>query len=95
MNKWIILHNAPTPEPAWFGDDDKPVVYDTREEAVREMVEDYISTLQQQLKEFLHDEREEIDLQCEEWVEPCTLHEDGVITTEMYDPLYDPKTFVR
>lgn len=95
MDKWIILHNAPMPEPALFGDDDRPVLFDTEKAAMESMVEDYIAMLNQQLQDYMIGDRDNIDLQCEEWVEPCTLHEDGSISTEMYEDLYDPKTYVR
>jgi hypothetical protein len=97
MQKWIILHRiGGNEEPCWFGDDDRPVVYDSEKEATENLLDDFISSLQNQLAEVKYDMRkpDEVDLECDDWVEACTVLEDGVITTG-FGIVYDPKTFVR
>jgi len=97
QEKWIILHNCPGPEPAWWGDDNKPELFNTHKEAVEELLDDHISTLEMQLAEVKSGDREpdEVDLECDEWVEPCTLHDDGCISLEQQPDFYNPKTYVR
>lgn len=96
-NKWIILHNCPGPEPAWWGEDEKPVLFDTEREAQLKMMEDFHDLVGDHIQQFKDGDRDfdEIDKECDEWVEPCTLHEDGCITLETDDNFYDPKTWVR
>lgn len=103
QDKWIILMQMGSGvQPAWFTSSDPsvkevPVLHDTQKEAVEKMLENFIDNLSMQLDQVRDGSREpdDVDTENDEWVEPCTLHEDGVIATEMYDPLYDPKTFVR
>jgi hypothetical protein len=96
--KWIILQSTLCQGtiPAWFGDDDKPVVWDTEEEAQAELLSEHINTLERHFKEFKNGDREfdEIEIDCQDWIEPCTVDDEGVITLE-YGVVYDPKTYVR
>lgn len=103
QDKWIILMQTGNGvQPAWFTSSDPsekevPVLYDTQKEAIEKMLENLIDNLSSQLDQVRDGTREpdDVDTENDEWVEPCTLHDDGVITTEDYDPLYDPKTFIR
>lgn len=97
QTKWIILQEAPDVQPAWFGDDDKPVVHDTEKDAVVEMLSEYIVMLESQLEDVKNDQRQcdEIDLQCPDFVSSCTIDDDGVISTETDGVIYNPTTFIR
>jgi len=103
-DKWIIV--TPTlcqgDIPAWFESKDDgpetPMVFDSLKEAQIYLIEEHIEKLNAQLKEFKFQKEgteDDIEWQPEDFIIPCTLHDDGVITTETHDPLYDPKTFVR
>lgn len=102
QDKWIILmQTGNSAVPAWFTSSDPaekevPLLYDTQKEAVEKMLENFIDDLSMQLDQIRmgHREPDEHDVECDEWVVPCTLHEDGVITGENGE-IYDPKTFVR
>ena len=103
QDKWIILMQMGNGvQPAWFtssspAEKEVPVLHDTQKEAVEKMLENFIDNLSMQLDQVRDGTREpeDVDTENDEWVEACTVHEDGVITTETDDPLYDPKTFVR
>lgn len=102
-NKWIILMqlgNAAVP--AWFTSDDKnrkdvPVLFDTQKEAVEKVLENQIDNLSRQLDEIREGFREldDIDMEPDEWVEKCTVNDEGVIHAEDSQEVYNPKTFVR
>lgn len=103
QDKWIILMQMGNcVEPAWFTSPDPavklvPVLHDTQKEAVEKMLENFIDNLSMQLDQVRDGSREpeDVDTENDEWVEPCTLHEDGCITLETDDNFYDPKTWVR
>jgi hypothetical protein len=98
QDKWIILTSTLCQGtiPAWFGDDGRPVVYDTQKAAYTEMLQEHIVALQSQLEDYKNDQRgaDEIDFECQDWVEPCTISDDGCIKLESGE-IYDPKTYVR
>jgi hypothetical protein len=78
---WIILMDTHCggETPAYRDGDGNPIFYETQKEAVTEMVNDRIEILQDQLEQYSRGvrEMEEIDLDCEEWVEPCEIRYDG------------------
>jgi hypothetical protein len=98
-NKWIILTNTICQGdiPAWFDDTDRPVLFDTEKEAAEEMLSEHIDKLEHQLEELKTGvrQRDEVDWHCEDWIEACTLDDNGTISTERNDSLYNPKTYVR
>ncbi len=80
--------------PAWFGDDDRPILYDSKNEAYKEIADSLIIGLQQ----FIDDEREleDTDFEQEDYVIPCKYDDvNGIIRSEEDWIIYDPKTFVR
>lgn len=74
---WIILMNTIVDgvQPAYRNEDGTPVVYDTEQEAVEELVNDRIEILRVQLEEYKRGEREmeEIDWDPQEWIEWCDI----------------------
>lgn len=98
MKKWIILTTTLCQGtiPAWFGDDDKPVLFDTEEAAQTEMLDEYRGLLEHQIDEFKLGDRnfDDIDTELQDWVEACEVKEDGSIWIETGE-LYNPKTYVR
>lgn len=97
MTKYIILHLCPGPEPSWWGDDDKPVLFDTHKEATDKMNEDFYDLVAQQQDEVEKGFRDadEVDEECDEWVVECEVDQNGVITTKEDGIIYDPATWVR
>lgn len=99
MNKWIII--CPTVSqgdiPGEFDENDKPILYDTQRDAELELIDWHFERIRQQVNDFRMKSRsfDEIDWEPEDFVSACTVNDDGVITTEEHDVLYDPKTFVR
>jgi hypothetical protein len=97
-NKWIILTQyGISIEPAWWGNDDKPVLFDSEEEATKYMNEDFSYDVERQKEEVAIGSREpdEVDEECEEWVSSCAVDENGCISTPDDGEIYNPKTFVR
>lgn len=94
LYKWITL--MPDDSPAWFNEDNTPVLWDSEKEATIHMTEDHIHTLEIQVQELKdgHREPDEIDLECEERVVACILLEDGCIEAEN-KVIFNPKTFAR
>lgn len=95
-SKWIIL--SPTlcqgDIPAWFGDDDRPILYESKDEAYKEIADSMIQELQQ----FIDGERslENTDFNQIDYVIPCKYDDvNGIIRSEEDWIIYDPKTFVR
>jgi len=104
MNKWIILTvRGNDTEPAWFESDAndpegnrRPRLWDTKKEATIDLLDDIISTLEQQKEEVEADQRdpEEVDTDGFDWVSDCEVDDDGVIQVNG-EVIYDPKTYVR
>lgn len=101
QNRWIIL--VDTVCDGWVpyewkcekGKPDSPVTYATEREAEKEVAEVII----EYLRDFIEDEREEMDL-CEDCsVVPCTVSPEGIITTEgedvIWSPFEDPSKYGR
>lgn len=80
----ILIDTLCGVSPAYFDEDGKPVIFETEKEAQVEMLEDYVSLLEQQVEEFKKGERdiEEIDTTLQEWVEYCDIDEEGKIYLE-------------
>lgn len=92
---WAIGHVV---SPCWFeSDTDQPILYDTKEEADKAVAEDWESDLAAQQEEVKSGDREEdeVDIEPEYWVTPCTVDENGCIYTVEDGLIYNPKTFVR
>ena len=88
MNRWIVVVNTMCDGtiPAYWTDD-KPVTYATLREANLEVVD----TIRMHLDNFVNNPgEEEINLP-DDYVVPCTVLEDGTITTECEGVLWDPK----
>lgn len=68
---------------------DAPCLFDTEEEAYKDIADDMITVLQQ----FIDGERslEDTDFGTELYVVPVKVLEDGVITTKEDNVLFDPK----
>jgi len=83
-------------EPAWW-DDDRPVLFETVESAQGSLLDDFEAEVSRQVQEFRDGEREfdEVDTQLTDWIEECTLHEDGRISLKDNPNFYDPATWVR
>lgn len=89
MNKYIVLMDTicQGKRPACIMHDDGkaiPQTFDTLKEAQSELLEFYQTMLEFQIKEFEEGWREfeDIDLQCDTWVEPCSIDQDGTICLE-------------
>ena len=97
-NKFIILvQYGISVEPCYWGEDERPVLFDTEEEAKKTMDDDFAHMVQRQKEEVLCGDRDVdmVDEECEEWVSPCTVDENGCISTPNDGEIYNPKTFVR
>lgn len=92
---WIIAAHGSNGPIYWEGD--KPRLWALETFAQLFLLLEYKDTLTDHIDEFQNGIREfdEIDTSPDEYVLPCTVHDDGVITTEFHDPFYDPKTYVR
>lgn len=95
-NKWIIM--SPTlcqgDIPAWFDDNERPVLYESKVEAYKEIADSMIQELQQ----FVDGEREleDTDFAAEDYVISCEYDDEtGMIYSEDGQIIYNPKTFVR
>jgi hypothetical protein len=91
-DRWIILINTlcdglvPYEWESAKGQPDRPVTYATAREAQKEIAD----TIREYMRQFINDEREEMDL-CEECqIFPCTVSHDGVITTEEDGVVFSP-----
>lgn len=81
---WWDIHEDQTESPGYSS---RPLTYATEREAWKEIADDYMT----KLSEFLEDESQEsFDLSSDYSVMACTVHEDGVITTEDHGKFYDP-----
>lgn len=65
------------PTLAWSDENGDPVLYDTFEKAEFAMIEDFVEPI----NEFLAGERtrDEIEIQCEDWVERIEIDENNII----------------
>ncbi len=92
---WVIGREV---IPCWFNSEtNRPVLYDTKEEADQAQKEDWESDQAIQLEEVKNGDREEdeVDLEPDYWITSCTVDENGCIRTPDDGLIYDPKTFVR
>lgn len=97
-NKWIILTQyGISVEPAWWEDNDKPLLFYSEEEAKKYMDDDFKYSVERQKEEVSLGEREpdEVDTECEDWVSSCTVDENGCISIPIDGEIYNPKTFKR
>jgi len=97
QEKWIILTQyGISVEPAWW-EDDKPMLFDTEEEATKFTNEDFAEDVARQKEEVASGDREpdDVDEESQDWVSSCTIDDNGCISTPMDGEIYNPKTFVR
>ena len=82
QEKWIILTQyGISVEPAYW-EDDLPFLFDTKEEAIKTMKDDfeYMVSIQKEEVEAGTREPDEVDTECEEWVSSCTVDDNGCIS---------------
>lgn len=73
---YCIFHYAPDKEPSWYDDNDMPITYDTKKEAVGEILEVFLEHICQ----IQRDERDiEDGIGYGDWIEQVDLYEDGTI----------------
>ena len=97
-NKFIILAKyGISVEPAWWGDKNEPLLFDTEEDAEKYQMDDFEEDKRRQLYEVEIGERDPEDVisEPEDWVSPCTVDENGCICTPDDGLIYDPKAYVR
>ena len=97
QDKWIILiQYGISIEPSWW-EDDKPMLFDIEEEAKKFMDEEFKEDVERQKEEVRLGAREpdEVDEECEDWVSPCTVDENGCISIPIDGEIYNPKTYIR
>lgn len=91
-NRWIIV--TPTvcqgDIPAYWDETEKPVTYATQREAWKEVADTQIMKLQEFIDDETRDNDEVPEFEPEDYVTPCCIHPDGVITTEHHGTFYDP-----
>ena len=78
-------------------ENEKPFLFDTEEEATKTMNDDFAYMVERQKEEVglgLREE-DEVDTENDEWVSPCTVDENGCITTPDNGEIYNPKKFKR
>lgn len=94
---WIIRFNDRDGEPAWRDSETGvPALHETKKDAVKASLENFISNLSNQLEDLDNDARDpdDVDFEHDEVVDVCYLHEDGSMTTTGENKkLYDPKTY--
>jgi hypothetical protein len=97
LSRWIVV--TPTmcqgDIPAYWDAHNNPVTYATKRDAWREVAETQIMKLVAFKKETYSrsgDPDEVPDFTPEDYVIPCDVHSDGVITTEDHGVLFDPRT---
>ena len=88
MRKYILVIDTLCEgvRPAWWDDQDKPVVHNTLREANLELVEE----IEDLIEKFRDDKGAEEMEAPESYVACCTIREDGAIVTEEGDVIYDP-----
>ncbi len=97
-NKFIILIPiGNSVQPAWFDGDNKPLLFETEEEAKKYHEDDFGETRERQLEEVESGDRQpdEVDTEPEDYVSSCTIDENGCIRTPDDGLVYDPQTFKR
>lgn len=89
--KWIIINQLYCGEviPSWWETDENnfstPVIYATQREAYLEIVD----LMMHRIETFLEDKTLDCLDRDEDMVVPCTITDDGIITTE-YGELFSP-----
>lgn len=86
QKKWIVLIDTLVDgtQPAYHDIDGNPCTHDSLEDAQKEMLSDWLDTLSDQVDEFKKGLRDfdEVDEQCDMWVEECQLSENGSVILE-------------
>lgn len=73
---YCIFHLAPDKEPAWYDDNDLPVTYNDKREAISEILQVY----REHILQIETGERDiEDGIGYNDWVEEVTVREDGTI----------------
>lgn len=96
VRRWIIV--TPTmcqgDVPAYWDENDegdnKPVTYATEREAWKEVADTQIMKLREFIDDETRDPAEVPEFETEDYVIPCDLYPDGVITTDRHGTFYDP-----
>lgn len=90
--RWIIITPCQGDVPAYWDEHDNPITYATEREAWKEVADTQIMKLREFIDDETRDPDEVPEFEPEDYVIPCDLYPDGVITTDRHGTFYDPAT---
>lgn len=91
----IVYRTGNSIEPSWYEMDGSPRLYMEKKKATMDMLEDFESTLSDQIEQVRRKERDidDVDTDFDEWIEEVFVLKDGtVVTVEDKTILYQPKS---
>lgn len=94
--RWIVV--TPTlcqgDVPGYWGEDDKPLTFETEREAWKEVADTQIMKLQEFIDDETRSHDEVPEFEPEDYVIACDVHPYGMITTT-HGVLFDPKNLSK